>query len=57
MGIRSQPCAQTVAELIVIRQQPDTRPAKPYNGLGFRSVQAKSGGKDWPITEWPVIKA
>ena len=32
-------------------------PAKPYNGLGFRSVQAASGGKDWPITEWPVIKA
>ena len=30
--------------------------ARPYNGLGFRSVQAKSGGKDWPITEWPVIK-
>ncbi len=31
-------------------------PAKPYNGLGFRTVQAKVGGKEYPLIEWPVVK-
>ena len=31
-------------------------PAHPYKGLGFRTVQAKAGGKEYPISEWPVTK-
>src|SRR5499433_3124067 len=31
-------------------------PAHPYQGLGFRTVQAKAGGKEYPLTEWPVTK-
>ena len=31
-------------------------PAHPYKGLGFRTVQAQAGGKEYPITEWPVTK-
>ncbi len=31
-------------------------PANPYKGLGFRTVQAWAGGKEYPITEWPVTK-
>ena len=31
-------------------------PAKPYNGLGFRTVDAKSGGAPYSLTEWPVAK-
>ena len=31
-------------------------PTKPYNGLGFRTVQVKAGGKEYPLTEWPVVK-
>ncbi len=31
-------------------------PAKPYNGLGFRTVQTKSSGAPHSLTEWPVTK-
>jgi 3',5'-cyclic AMP phosphodiesterase CpdA len=31
-------------------------PTKPYNGLGFRTVQVKPGGKEYPLAEWPVVK-
>jgi len=31
-------------------------PANPYKGLGFRTVQAQAGGKEYPISEWPVTK-
>src|SRR5882672_3997245 len=31
--------------------------ANPYRGLGFRSVQEKSGGDDVALTEWPVEKS
>ncbi len=31
-------------------------PTKPYNGLGFRTVQTKAGGKEYPLIEWPVVK-
>lgn len=31
-------------------------PAKPYDGLGFRTVQAKTGGKEYLLSEWPVVK-
>ena len=31
-------------------------PANPYKGLGFRTMQARAGGKEYPITEWPVTK-
>ena len=31
-------------------------PAHPYQGLGFRTVQAQAGGKKYPLTEWPVTK-
>jgi 3',5'-cyclic AMP phosphodiesterase CpdA len=30
--------------------------AKPYNGLGFRTVQAKSGDAPYSLTEWPAVK-
>lgn len=30
-------------------------PAQPYQGLGFRTVQAKAKRGDYPITEWPVV--
>lgn len=29
-------------------------PTRPYNGLGFRTIQAKAGGKGYAIAEWPV---
>jgi hypothetical protein len=32
-------------------------PAKPYNGLGFRTVQTKSSGAPYSLSEWPVTKA
>jgi len=31
-------------------------PAKPYNGLGFRTVQTKSSGAPYSLTELPVVK-
>ena len=31
-------------------------PAKPYNGLGFRTVQTKSNGAPYSLTEWPVTR-
>src|SRR5262245_55135047 len=31
--------------------------ANPYQGLGFRSAQAKDGGDDYALTEWAVEKA
>lgn len=31
-------------------------PATPYNGLGFRTIHAKTGGKTYALTEWPVMK-
>jgi 3',5'-cyclic AMP phosphodiesterase CpdA len=31
--------------------------AKPYDGLGFRTVQARRGAGDYPITERPVVEA
>jgi len=31
-------------------------PTNPYKGLGFRTVQAQAGGKEYPISEWPVTK-
>ena len=31
-------------------------PANPYNGLGFRTIQAKTGNKTYALTEWPVMK-
>jgi len=31
-------------------------PTRPYNGLGFRTVQTKSGGAPYSLTEWPVTK-
>ena len=31
-------------------------PAAPYRGLGFRTVHAQVGKKEYPITEWPVTK-
>lgn len=30
--------------------------AKPYNGLGFRTLGSRAGGNDFRIAEWPVIK-
>ncbi|MGE0823914.1 MAG: metallophosphoesterase [Candidatus Binatia bacterium] len=30
--------------------------AKPYNGLGFRTIQANPGEKEYPLIEWPVVK-
>lgn len=32
-------------------------PAKPYDGLGFRTVRARPAAADYPITELPVGKA
>ncbi|HEY4373992.1 MAG TPA: metallophosphoesterase [Burkholderiales bacterium] len=31
-------------------------PAAPYSGLGFREIQTKAGGKDFDLTEFPVVK-
>jgi calcineurin-like phosphoesterase family protein len=31
-------------------------PAKPYNGLGFRTVQTKSSGAPYSLAELPVVK-
>jgi 3',5'-cyclic AMP phosphodiesterase CpdA len=31
-------------------------PTHPYNGLGFRTVQAKAGRKEYAMTEWPVTR-
>jgi len=31
-------------------------PAAPYNGLGFRTIQAKTGNRTYALTEWPVMK-
>jgi calcineurin-like phosphoesterase family protein len=31
-------------------------PANPYQGLGFRTIQAKTGGNTYALTEWPVKK-
>jgi hypothetical protein len=31
-------------------------PAKPYNGLGFRTVQTTSSGAPYSLTEWPLIE-
>jgi 3',5'-cyclic AMP phosphodiesterase CpdA len=28
--------------------------ANPYRGLGFRSIQSKTGGDHYALTEWPV---
>ena len=32
-------------------------PAKPYNGLGFRTVEAKAADAPYSLTEWPAVKA
>ena len=32
-------------------------PAQPYRGLGFREVEAETGGKKYGIEEMPVAKA
>ena len=32
-------------------------PAHPYDGLGFRTVRAKPGADEYPITEWPVVQS
>jgi Calcineurin-like phosphoesterase len=29
---------------------------KPYDGLGFRTIQAKAGRKEYALAEWPVVK-
>ncbi len=31
-------------------------PANPYKGLGFRTVHAQAGDKEYAISEWPVTK-
>ena len=31
-------------------------PATPYNGLGFRTIQAKTPSNTYALTEWPVMK-
>jgi len=31
--------------------------AKPYDGLGFRTVRTKRRGEDVALAEWPVTKA
>jgi 3',5'-cyclic AMP phosphodiesterase CpdA len=31
--------------------------AKPYQGLGFRSAQAKAAGDEYALTEWAVVEA
>ena len=31
-------------------------PARPYAGLGFRTVDAAAAGDDYSLTEWPVIQ-
>jgi 3',5'-cyclic AMP phosphodiesterase CpdA len=31
-------------------------PSNPYKGLGFRTVHAKAGEKEYPLSEWPVTK-
>ena len=31
--------------------------AKPYDGLGFRTVRTKPGAAGYPLTEFPVVKA
>jgi len=31
-------------------------PATPYHGLGFRTIQAKTGSHTYALTEWPVRK-
>jgi 3',5'-cyclic AMP phosphodiesterase CpdA len=31
-------------------------PATPYNGLGFRTIQAKTRNNTYALTEWPVMK-
>ena len=32
-------------------------PAKPFDGLGFRTVRASARRADYPISEWPIGKA
>jgi 3',5'-cyclic AMP phosphodiesterase CpdA len=31
-------------------------PARPYAGLGFRTVDVAAAGDDYPLTEWPVTQ-
>lgn len=30
--------------------------AHPYSGLGFRTIQAKAGRKEYALAEWPVMR-
>jgi 3',5'-cyclic AMP phosphodiesterase CpdA len=31
-------------------------PTRPYEGLGFRTVQTEAGGTAYSLTEWPVVQ-